>query len=467
MVIGGGVAGAAAAIRFRHHGFEVHLAERAEFPREKVCGCCLGAAGLAALDAIGLGETVRQLGVRLDRFEGFFDDTVTSPSTKADPSTNTDASTNTERAGGQSGDGVEIPIVPGVAISRSVLDSVLLQTARQEGVQVAQPAEARIETAQHGARESVWVQCRKLGERRRAEAEPYDLVVIATGLSGRFETGIGKSCSGGPILPWEQTPTGPMGVAVHLPGDKPWSQRWRIKPGAIQMICDDLGYLGIVRLPNGGLDLAAAIDLQRQREMFREMTSEGAEAERSVRSSAGPPWLDWLLKAIRRADVLPADQVANESPLVSWCRYQAVWMATPPLRRARCEGRGRVVAIGDAMRYVEPLTGEGMTWGIESGLAVADCWAQWCATAKNRVGASTRQDFGSQWARHARRLQSRRRRTCDWVTRSLRHRPVRLAVQYALRRAPWLSRPITGGLARGVPFAVTYGAGTAASSNQN
>ena len=44
---------------------------------------------------------------------------------------------------------------------------------------------------------------------------------------------------------------------------------------------------------------------------------------------------------------------------------------TPPLRRSRLAGKGRLVAIGDASGYVEPFTGEGMTWGMMSGVAVS------------------------------------------------------------------------------------------------
>ncbi|WP_144059902.1 NAD(P)/FAD-dependent oxidoreductase, partial [Rhodopirellula sallentina] len=62
LVVGAGVSGCAAAIRLAHHGHEVTLAERAEFPREKICGCCLGAAGMHALDAIGVGAPIRDLG---------------------------------------------------------------------------------------------------------------------------------------------------------------------------------------------------------------------------------------------------------------------------------------------------------------------------------------------------------------------------------------------------------------------
>ena len=35
---------------------EVHLAEKAAFPRDKVCGCCLGGSGIETLDKLGLAD---------------------------------------------------------------------------------------------------------------------------------------------------------------------------------------------------------------------------------------------------------------------------------------------------------------------------------------------------------------------------------------------------------------------------
>lgn len=455
MVVGGGVAGAAAAIRMAHHGFDVHLAERAVFPREKVCGCCLGAAGLTALDAIGLGEPVRQLGVRVDRFEGFFD--PHGSASAAAP----------EIAGERSRSGFAISIRPGVAVSRAALDTTLLQAARRAGVHVDQPAEACIVRDRLADGGGVWVRRRTAGDRSWRDGERFDLVVIATGLSGRFETSDHDSKIGHPVLPWRQPPAGPMGVAVHLPADSVWAKRWRIDPGAIQMICSDVGYVGIVRLPGGGLDVAAALDLRRRP---KSPGRAGAAAKRQGRPKTllgGPPWIEPLLRLVQGAGVLPAGEGADDASFDDWCRRQAVWMATPPLRRARCPGRDRVVAIGDAMRYVEPLTGEGMTWGIESGLAVADCWAEWWSGATGRRGAARSHDFGSVWTARAESLQSSRRKTCDRVTRALRNRSVRLLVQWSLRRAPWLSYPLATGLARGAAFPVTDRRGTAEASVSN
>ncbi|MEM6978487.1 MAG: FAD-dependent monooxygenase [Planctomycetota bacterium] len=120
-IIGGGVAGAAAAIRLNHLGCDVSLFERRVFPREKVCGCCLGFAGLKALDAIGLGDSVRDIGHPLTQFDG----RMIQPNNRP-----------TKR--------FCVPIASGRSIGRGQLDTLMLERARELGVTIHQPTEARI-----------------------------------------------------------------------------------------------------------------------------------------------------------------------------------------------------------------------------------------------------------------------------------------------------------------------------------
>ena len=54
LVVGGGPAGAAAAYHLARHGVEVTLVEKAEYPREKVCGDGLTPRGVAALIRMGI-----------------------------------------------------------------------------------------------------------------------------------------------------------------------------------------------------------------------------------------------------------------------------------------------------------------------------------------------------------------------------------------------------------------------------
>ena len=126
----------------------------------------------------------------------------------------------------------------------------------------------------------------------------------------------------------------------------------------------------------------------------------------------------------------------------------ACWMTAPPLRRTRQVGRGRAVAIGDCVRYVEPLTGEGMTWGMESGIAVADL-------CNEVVGSACQIDLASQWASRLDTLQPKRRVVCSSVTGALRSRAVRQLMRVILRHCGWMAGPLTRGLASGPKFVPT------------
>ena len=58
LVVGAGPAGALAARELARRGRSVLLLDKSEFPRPKVCGCCLNGSALATLRGVGLGHLV-------------------------------------------------------------------------------------------------------------------------------------------------------------------------------------------------------------------------------------------------------------------------------------------------------------------------------------------------------------------------------------------------------------------------
>ncbi|MCM2373401.1 FAD-dependent monooxygenase [Aporhodopirellula aestuarii] len=447
LVIGAGVAGNAAAIRFVHHGHDVTMVERATFPREKICGCCLGAAGLRALDAIGLGDAVRDLGTPTHTFVAYMqtgkvDSTSSSPLACASP--------------------IRLPIAHGVAVSRSVLDTFLVDQAIQAGVRVWQPCEAQVVSTDL---DGVSVRYRNVPRDRESEpasdtarlsagsseqdawryTDEFDLVVVAAGLTGVYSgrnqratkshDAVGASTSRRWQLPWIESPHGPLGIAAHLAAADPLSQSWDLPRGEIQMVCGDEGYVGLVRLPNNDIDIAAALRSERQRR--------GGLVETLAIDE--PQSCSTTNRLARLLQSHPQWTVTMNDRLVTWLHDRADLMTAPPLRRQRQPGEGRVVAIGDCAGYVEPMTGEGMTWGIESGLAVADLWQE----------QSSRADFAARWANKLQSLQPKRRILCGSVTRAMRSSVIRGAALSGLRFAPWLASPITRGLAAGPSFKPT------------
>jgi 2-polyprenyl-6-methoxyphenol hydroxylase-like FAD-dependent oxidoreductase len=364
---------------------------------------------LLALDAIGVGQSVRELGVPTRFFRGIFQ----TSAFEVDSGAESDSAR-------QPVPGVCIPFRPGVAVSRADLDAHLLQFAIDSGVEVRQPCEATV-VAQSD--ELVWI------DGGEDSPEAFDLVVVAAGLTGRF----GQQTAAD--LRWIETPQGPLGVSAHMSELEAREMGWQLESGEIQMHCGPDGYIGIVRLPGGGLDLAAAIHPRRKSNAG---SGGGRQAIQSQMLS--------LLLGSRRFNAEQSQQLEH------WFSTVARWQTTPPLRRKRVSGSGRMVAIGDAAGYVEPLTGEGMTWGIESGLAVADLWALYRLSQLTPNGEA---DFGTHWDFHAVKFQNRRRQLCRWVTGMVRYRPVRWLAYHGLRHAHWLAIPFTRSLANGPRFDTT------------
>jgi flavin-dependent dehydrogenase len=427
MVIGAGVAGSTAAIRFAHLGCDVTLVERATFPREKICGCCLGAAGLNALDAIGLGNAVRDLGTPTHTFVGYLQTqrcktSMSSPLVCQRP--------------------IRLATEVGVAISRGSLDSMLIQQAAAAGVKVWQPYDAQIVDADATR---TFLRYRSIDDQAFQEwqyTDEYDLVVVASGLSGVFVGSLPHEGSESPArrwrLPWIESPHGPFGIAAHLPATHPLANAWGLLDGEIQMVCGDEGYVGLVRLPDGEIDIASA--LRASQPAIRSSGQDDAVSGESVRSNKPT---SRLLTLLTSHPELPGSM---HGVLADWLNHEATLMTAPQLRRKRLAGRDRVVAIGDCAGYVEPLTGEGMTWGIETGLAVADLW-----TSSQRPV-----EFASQWQARLESLQRKRRILCSGVTRAMRVRALRRVARFGLIHAPWLAGPMTRSLARGPSFASSH-----------
>lgn len=357
LIIGGGVAGSSCAIGLRQRGIEVTVVEKAVYPRDKVCGCCIGGNGLAALQKLSLHEWALDVGESTHQWSGSL--------------------------GGQL---VEIPLPRGIAISRQSLDEKLLQHAIKLGADARQPSTVSSVSIHP---DSVTAEIETNGITVKQE---FALVIVASGLnSGGYQD----------ILPWSEPPNGPFGVSWTAESDS-------IEPGVIYMACDNDGYVGLVQLENGRVDIAAAL-------------TSGSGA-----ASGGTP-------------VTRVESILSRSEFPKWSFHNpSQVLTTPPLRRSRVAGKGRVLAIGDAAGYVEPFTGEGMTWAMQSGIAAADQIAAACNT-------STSPDIsqvGDLWDHHLQRLLKSKKRTCRIVTSMLRRPIARHAAGHMLSRWPSLAKPL-------------------------
>ncbi|HKK94630.1 MAG TPA: NAD(P)/FAD-dependent oxidoreductase [Longimicrobiales bacterium] len=285
---------------------------------------------------------------------------------------------------------IELPVDGTVVVSRSKLDAALLDAARNVGVEVRTGWTATLGAVDDDARV---VRIRRGDEHEILRAR---VVLGATGLAPLPSV----DEAGTPGV--TRSPGSRIGIGAVLPAHGfgaggPASDR-------IHMVVGRTGYVGISTLEDGRVDVAAAIDAV------------------AVRAAGGPG--EAVTELLREAN----------HPLPT-CPPDEGWRGTPELTRsAERPGAERLLLIGDAASYVEPFTGEGMTWAIEDARAVvphvetlldgvdsADVLAAWTTDRRNRV-------------RRGRRLV----RAVAWISR--REWRIR-ATLGILRAVPALARP--------------------------
>ncbi len=385
-VVGAGPAGAVAARELARRGRSVLLIDKATFPRWKVCGCCLNGSALDTLAAVGLGDLPARCGaVPLERVR--------------------------LEAGGR---GAELPLPGGVALSREAFDAALVRAAVAAGVAFL-PGTRVVRLLRERVPEDRLLRERVPEDRLLRERVPEDrsrserttlqaaqgsvtvavtagVMIAADGLGGQLVAGRRQAVADGSRI-------GAGAVASAAPDF--------YHPGTIFMAVGRGGYVGLVRVEDGRLDVAAAFDPG----FVRDAGGLGPSAAATLREAGFP--------AVPGLEDLP-------------------WRGTPALTRtARRVAGERWFAIGDAAGYVEPFTGEGMAWAVASAVAVAPIATQpWFP------------GLAREWeATHARLIRNRQAvcRAAAWVLRS--PRLSRFAVRL-LSLAPVLSRPVVAALNR-------------------
>ncbi|MEM9826134.1 MAG: FAD-dependent monooxygenase [Planctomycetota bacterium] len=366
LVVGGGPGGAAAAIRLRQLGFNVLLVDRDAFPRDKVCGCCIGPRGVGLLRDLFRGRPMETFNdfQKLTDWHGHFD-----------------------------GHHCRHPLRNGIAVSRQVLDLAMQDHAEALGVTIRRRTQADFVSADDRT-VTVRLQARvDVADKSTPDDVDtiidFDAVILAGGLKAH---GFQRA------LPWVQVPSGPCGVGCKTEAFAD------LRPGHLHMIAGQNGYVGLVALPDGSTDVAAAIWPTKQKSP-KDSTIELLEQAGFADGQAG-----------------------------AWN-----WKTTPQLRRVRFGGTGRLLAVGDAAGYFEPFTGEGMTWAMQSGIEASEFLAEsFGDSAINPVTV----DLGQVWATRLARRNRRRQRLCRLLSAGLRRRSVRRAAVTCIRRLPaWMPSP--------------------------
>lgn len=385
VVVGAGPAGAATACRLASRGLAVLLVDALVMPRPKLCGCCLSAAAVQELEWLSLpgGDSSPPLpegAVPLERVR------LATPAVSA-----------------------VVPLSGGGVISREALDAAGVRRAIAAGAAWLPATRVAAIREQAAGRAGVSLDLAVDGLGAEVAAE---IAVVAAGLADTvkvepLQLGAG---SGRPLVATASR----LGLGATLPpgaGGPP--------PGELVMAVSRAGYCGVVRLEDGRVDLAAAVD----RRAVAAAGSAAAIVARILAETAGD----------RLAGLNLEDALAT-----------ATFRGTPPLTRshAAATAAGRIFRVGDAAGYVEPFTGEGMGWALGSSRlldeALAAVWTTPRELAAGLPAAASR--YARLHARHFSRHHARCRRIAlavrrPWVVGSA-VRLARLAPTVAARVAP-------------------------------
>lgn len=229
------------------------------------------------------------------------------------------------------GSSVTLRRAAGVAIGREQLDVRLIEIARAHGVEVRLGVAARV--AADGT-----LALRADADGRAACTVRARTTIVADGLGGTALDGVDG-------FAWTVAPRSHMGFGAVIGGGGGGCETRGAGAGAVDCAPGEIamrvargGYIGAVRLPCGAIDIAAAVE------------PEVLRAAGSVAACA----LALLGDAARDHEAIRA----------------ARWRGTPQLtRRRRSIAAPGLLVVGDAAGYVEPFTGEGMTWAISTGSA--------------------------------------------------------------------------------------------------
>jgi menaquinone-9 beta-reductase len=357
VVIGAGPAGAIAARQLSLLGHHVLLIERSTFPRHKVCGGCVNARAMSALSSIGLSELLSR---------------IDAPPLQA----------IRVHVGRQI---VEYELPEGKAVSRWSLDAALAERAATAGATLVTGTTARVgQLTSCGGYRLATLQAPGRSKPTIVQAK---MVIAADGLQH-------PSLAEHPAFQSRVHAGSHVGLGAILADDQ-----GDLQPGRVQMAVGAEGYVGMVRVENGQLNVAAAV-----RPTFLKRMGSPAKS----------------IGVILREASLPCCTAVE----------RAAWHGTPAVTRCSPQvADERLLLIGDAAGYVEPFTGEGIAWAIESALLAS-------LLAANCIGGRARPvEIAHEWSRQYASQLKRRQTICRMISWTLGS-PLRVQLILALSR--WL-----------------------------
>lgn len=326
LVIGAGPAGASVAIRLAALGWKVALIEQSAFPRQKVCGECLGPASLELLEEIGLGTTLAAAAGPSIRTVAWMmgEQTVLA---KMPPCT-----------GGRH--------AYGCALGRDRLDWMLLEHARACGVEVIQPAKVRRVSGGPGEFACSYEWQHEGSRTRHADHGTQVLrAAVVVDAHGSWERGPTFENEAQPLQ--AELPSRPMDLLAF----KTTFEASALESGVLPVLCLRGGYGGIVVADRARTTIACCVSRATLQQLRMRLpgVAAGLAVDSYLRSSCGG-----VADALRSA------------------RQLEPWRAVGPLRTGfhGCRIPG-ILQIGNAGAEAHPLIGEGICMALQSAAVLA------------------------------------------------------------------------------------------------
>jgi geranylgeranyl reductase family protein len=331
VVVGAGPAGSIAALILARAGASVRLIDRARFPRDKLCGDTVNPGSLALLDRLELRADLRVSAIPV---RGMI---VTGPN---------GASVVGEYPKGLSG----------IALTRRVLDQVLVDSAIDNGVEFDAGLTVMRPVVSETARVTgVSVRCGGAEQQLNAR-----VVIAADGRASRLGSALGLSSFAARPRRWA--------FGAYFEGVDGLSSRG-------EMHVRSNGYIGIAPLPGGIANVC----------VVRE--------EKEVRGSGSRVSGELLIRAVM------SDRILNER-FAAATRVSDVTVLGPlavDTRQAGCPG---LLLAGDAAGFVDPMTGDGLRFAIRGGMLAAEAALREIATGSAQYAAldrARRREFAGKW----------------------------------------------------------------------
>jgi menaquinone-9 beta-reductase len=307
IVVGGGPAGSSCAMMLARHGIRVLLLEKSRFPRDKICGDCVNPGIWELLETLGVGEEIRrEMGPR-----------ISSVAIRNDRGQRLEVLLAGDTRG------------PFFAMSRKVLDEILLRRAMGDGVAVHQGL--RITDIRRAHRWNVCVRSDGGDQTNYAGSE----LVGADGrnsLVARWVSQRARARRNPAVVP------GRVGVQ--------WETHRQASIGSsLEMTMFDCGYGGVVNLGSETANIAMVV-------------------EPDIAKLAFTDFHGFLLRTLwKQGD--NRDRFANVKPL-------GVIRASSPIdQRPMPRGTSHARCIGDAKHVVEPFAGQGVLFAVHDGISAA------------------------------------------------------------------------------------------------